>query len=138
MTKTQPTKRISKIRINKTNNTGTKIVNILTTNNEFAIYEIDHPDINNKLKILINDHTDKSERKIQKQFNSIKQKYIETKGLLSKTTNYNMMKQKITHTLTTYLNSETISNEKEFSILISTIHSNHSLHSLKQTKTHIS
>ncbi|MBA4682990.1 hypothetical protein DP090_010465 [Pseudomonas sp. MDMC216] len=125
MTKTQPTERISKIRVGETDSTGAKIVSVLATNNEFAIYEIDHPDVNSKLKVLIDGHTDESERKIQERFNSVKQKYIEAKGLLSRAANYGMMKQRIAHTLATCLNSETVSGEKEFSVLISTIRSDH-------------
>jgi hypothetical protein len=123
--KTQPTERIQKIRIGETDSNGAKIVSVLATNNEFAIYEIEHPDVNSKLKILIDGLTDKSERRIQERFNAVKQKYIEAKGLLSRSANYGMMKQRIAHTLATCLNSETIDGNTEFSSLIATIREEH-------------
>ncbi len=125
MNKTQPAERILNIRVGETDTTGAKIVSVLATNNEFAIYEIEHTDINSKLKVLIDGLTDESEKKIQDRFNSVKQKYIEAKGLLSRSANYGMMKQRIAHTLATCLNSETIDGDKEFSILISTIKGEH-------------
>lgn len=125
MIKTQPTERIQKIRVGEIDPTGVKIVNVLATNNEFAIYEIDHPDVNSKLKVLIDGLTDESEGIIQDRFNVVKQKYIEAKGLLSRSANYGMMKQRIAHTLATCLNSKIMNGSDEFSKLISTIKSEH-------------
>lgn len=125
MSKTQPTPNISKIRVGETDTTGAKIVSVLATNNEFAIYEIEHTDVNNKLKVLIDGVTDDSEKSIQEKFNTVKQKYIEAKGLLSRSANYGMMKHRIAHTLATCLNSDRADGNKEFSTLIKTIRDEH-------------
>ncbi|MCI0594378.1 hypothetical protein, partial [Chromohalobacter sp.] len=69
---------------------GNKVVNVLAKHNEYVIYEIETKDINNRIKVLIDGHTDESEEKIQKRFNDVKQKYIEAKGMLSKSSNFEM------------------------------------------------
>ncbi|MGN2431546.1 hypothetical protein [Pseudomonas syringae] len=125
MNKTQPTDNILKIRVGHMDTTGAKIVSVLATNNEFAIYEIEHTDVNSKLKVLIDGITDESERSIQEKFNKVKQKYIEAKGLLSRSANYGMMKQRIAHTLATCLNSDQADGDKEFSTLIEKIRDEH-------------
>lgn len=85
---------------------GNKVVNVLAKHNEYVIYEIETKDINNRIKVFIDGHTDQSEEKIQKRFNDVKQKYIEAKGMLSKSSNFEMMKHRVAHTLSTALNSD--------------------------------
>lgn len=125
MKKTEPTERIAGIKIGGIDTTGAKIVSVLATNNEFAIYEIEHSDVNSKIKVLIDGLTDESEKQIQEKFNKVKQKYIEAKGLLSRSANYGMMKQRIAHTLATCLNSDQIDGDREFATLIKTIRAEH-------------
>lgn len=100
---------------------GNKIVNVLAKHNEYAIYEIETDDINNRIKVLIDGHSDDSEEKIQKRFNGVKQKYIEAKGMLSKSSSFEMMKHRVAHTLSTALNSDEVDGKKEFDDLIKTI-----------------
>lgn len=44
---------------------GNKVVNVLSKANEFVIYEIDDPDMTNKLRVLIDGYTDESEKILQ-------------------------------------------------------------------------
>jgi hypothetical protein len=125
VTKTKPTDSILEIKVGEKDHAGNKIINVLATNNEFAIYEIEHTDINSRLRVRIDGHTDESEKLIQDRFNKVKQGYIEAKGLLSRASNYGMMKQRIAHTLATCLNSESVDGNKEFKLLIDTIMREH-------------
>lgn len=104
---------------------GNKVINVLAKHNEYVIYEIETNDINNRIKVLIDGHTDESERKIQKRFNDVKQKYIEAKGMLSKSSNFGMMKHRVAHTLSTALNSDDSGGGDGFEELIETIRKEH-------------
>jgi len=104
---------------------GNKVVNVLAKHNEYVIYEIETNDINNRIKVLIDGHTDESEAKIQKRFNDVKQKYIEAKGMLSKSSNFGMMKHRVAHTLSSALNSDDSGGTKGFDELIETIRKEH-------------
>lgn len=115
---------IKKIIIGANDMAGNKIINVLARHNEYVIYEIETDDINNRMKVLIDGHTDESEAKIQKRFNEVKQKYIEAKGMLTKSSNFEMMKHRIAHTLSTALNSDE-DGKAEFTELIETITKEH-------------
>lgn len=104
---------------------GNTVVNVLAKHNEYVIYEIETKDINNRIKVLIDGHTDQSEEKIQKRFNAVKQKYIEAKGMLSKSSNFEMMKHRVAHTLSTALNSDEFGGVDTFDSLIKTITKEH-------------
>jgi len=125
MEKTDIVESINKIIINDKDMSGNKIINVLVKQNEYVIYEIETDDINNKIKVFIDGHTDESEHKIQNRFNTVKQKYIEAKGILTKSSNFQMMKHRIAHTLSTALNSDEIDGIKEFENLITTITKEH-------------
>ena len=75
------TKVVSDIVNGGKDSSGNRIINVLAKQNELAIYEIDHPVINNKLRILIDGHTNELETLILNRFNKVKQKYIEEKWL---------------------------------------------------------
>lgn len=102
-----------------------KIINVLAMDIEYAIYEIETDDINNRLKVFISGHSDESEETIRKRFDNVKLKYIEAKGMLSKSSNIEMMKHRVAHTLSTCLSSEEIDGKQEFNDLISTITREH-------------
>lgn len=104
---------------------GNKVVNVLAKHNEYVIYEIETKDINNRIKVFIDGRTDHSEEKIQKRFNDVKQKYIEAKGMLSKSSNFEMMKHRVAHTLSTALNSDESGGADTFEDLIRTITKEH-------------
>lgn len=119
--KTNPTKTIENIKKGQLDDSGNKITNVLVKYDEYAIYEIDDPDINNRLRIIIDGHTNESESKIKDRFNKVKIQYIKAKVLLGKSSNYGMMKQRIAHTLSTYLSSDQQNSGKEFLDLIQEI-----------------
>ncbi len=104
---------------------GNTVVNVLAKHNEYVIYEIETKDINNRIKVFIDGHTDESEAKIRKRFNAVKQKYIEAKGMLSKSSNFEMMKHRVAHTLSTALNSDESGGADTFENLIKTITKEH-------------
>lgn len=121
--KTQPTEDVKKYKIGEKDDSGHIIVEILSKNNEYVIYEIDTPDINNKLRVIIDGHTDESEKKITDRFNLVKQKFIEAKGLLYRSQNYGMMKNRVAHALSTALSSNNQNPNEEFDELIKQIKS---------------
>ncbi|MCS4533089.1 hypothetical protein [Neisseria montereyensis] len=115
---------IEKIKIGEKDSSGNIIIDVLAKQNEFAIYEIDTIHIQNRIKVLISGHTDISENKLIDRFNKIKMKYIEAKGVLLHTTNFEKNKQLIAHTLSAQLNSDSVDN-KLFDTLIENIQNEH-------------
>lgn len=123
--KSYPIENIAKITIGETDLSGNKIVFVHSKHNEYAIYEIDTNEINNRLKVLIDGYTDKSEKLIQDRFNKVKQDYIQAIGLLSNSPNTEMLKRRIAHTLSTCLNSSEVDGNGEFKRLIDIIKGEH-------------
>lgn len=124
MTKTLPTEKIAKVTRDAIDPFGYKIINVFSRGNEYAIYEADHPDINSRLRVFIDGINDDSEKVLIGKYNKVKQKYIEAKGLLYRSSNYGMMKQRVANVLGSVLSSEgaDVSNgNNEFDNLISTI-----------------
>ena len=121
MEKTEVKESINNIKIGELDESGNKIVNVLAKHNEYAIYEIDSSNIQNRIRVLIDGHTDESEQKIQQRFNKVKSDYIRAKGVLLHSTNFETNKQRVAHTLSTCLNSEDEDNEI-FEKLINSIH----------------
>jgi hypothetical protein len=121
--KTSVNERIEAINKNCIDSVGIKVVNVLSKGNEYVIYEIDDDDINNRLRVMIDGHTDESEKVLQERFTNVKQKYIEAKGLLYRSSNFGMMKNRIAHTLASCLVSENIDGNQEFQKLINNIKS---------------
>ena len=119
--KLQPTEKISNIKKGSTDRSGNVILNVLVRANEYAIYEIDDKDINNRLHVFIDGHTNENEELIIKRYVKAKQKFIEAKGLLYRSTNFGMMKNRIAHTLASALSSDEINGEQEFETLIEDI-----------------
>lgn len=125
MSKKEPTPLIQSIVVGGKDPANNKIINVLSRENEYAIYEIDEPDVNNRIKVFIDGFSDESEQAIKARFNAVKQRYIEAKGLLGKSSNYGMMKQRIAHTLSTCLSTDDVDGDVEFSRLIETITQEH-------------
>lgn len=103
--KTETTQLIKKILSEKVDPAGNRIITILSSQNEFIIYEIDTEDINNRLKVLIDGHTDDSENELIKKFDAVKQNYVRAKGMLYRSPNYGSMKNRVAHALSTCLSS---------------------------------
>lgn len=105
MSKAEPTTLIAKIVAGAEDTAGNPIVYVLAKGNEYAIYEIDHQDINNRLRVAIDGHSDKAEQQLVQRFKVVKQKYIEAKGLLYRSQNFGMMKNRVAHALASVLSS---------------------------------
>jgi Txe/YoeB family toxin of Txe-Axe toxin-antitoxin module len=107
---------------------GTKIINIFVKYNEFAIYEVEDSDINNRLKVLIDGYTPEREEDLTNRFNNVKQNYIKAKGLLYRSSNFGMMKNRIAHLLSTIFTTEDqeLDGNKEFEKLIAEIEAEYS------------
>ncbi|HAV5501236.1 TPA: hypothetical protein JI107_18000 [Acinetobacter baumannii] len=123
-TKTAVTDMIKAIRVGELDPSNNKIVLVHSKYNEYAIYEIETSDINDRLRVIIDGHTDESEQAYTQKFNTVKQKYIQATGMLANTPNMNMLKRRIAHTLSTCL-SGNIDGIKEFDGLIKTIQEEH-------------
>lgn len=123
-TKTGVVETIKKINVGELDPGGNLIIAVHAKHNEYAIYEIESNDINNKLKVLIEGHSDDSEKKITRRFSSVKQKYIQATGMLSNTPNYGMLKRRIAHTLSTCLDDDN-KGPQEFDALIEIIQKEH-------------
>ncbi len=112
MIKSDMVESIKAILIGAIDLSGNKVINVLAKYNEYVIYEIETDDINNRIKVFIDGRSDESETSIQKRFNSVKQKYIEAKGMLAKSTNFEMMKHRVAHTLSSALMSDDVDGKK--------------------------
>ncbi len=121
MSKKEPVQSVKNIIVGNKDENGYKITNVLAKGNEYAIYEIDHPDINYKLRVHIDGEDDNSESKLVENYNLVKQKYIEAKGLLYRSSNYGMMKNRVAHALASVLSSPNKPDGKEFTTLIDDI-----------------
>jgi hypothetical protein len=119
--KTEPTKGVIELKKGAKDRAGNTVVQVLATGNEYAIYEIDDSDINNRLRVFIDAHTDEKEQQILDRFVKVKQRYIEAKGLLYRSTNYGMMKNRVAHALASSLSSDKVDGNKEFETLINKI-----------------
>ncbi len=120
-TKTAQMESIAALKTGAKDRSGNTIVQILASSNEYAIYEIDDPDINNRLRVFIDGRTDERDRELIERFVKVKQRYIEAKGLLYRSTNFGMMKNRVAHTLASSLCSDQVDGNKEFDALIRTI-----------------
>ena len=120
-TKTEPMESVKALKVGAKDGRGNTVVQILASGNEYAIYEIDDPDINNKLRVFIDGRTDEKEQELVDRFVKVKQRYIEAKGLLYRSTNFGMMKNRVAHALASSLSSDQVDGNKEFETLINTI-----------------
>lgn len=123
-TKTTVKNTIAAIRVGEFDNSNNKIILVHSKYNEYAIYEIESEDINDRLRVIIDGHTDEREKDYTRKFNAVKQKYIQATGMLASAPNMNMLKRRIAHTLSSCLSSE-INGEEEFNKLIKTIQLEH-------------
>ena len=121
MSKTKRKESINSLKIGEKDTNGHIIVDILASGNEYSIYEIETKDINKKLRVLIDGNDDKSEKILTDKFNNVKQKYIEAKGLLYKSQNFGIMKNRVAHALSTALSSDKVNSNEEFISLINDI-----------------
>lgn len=121
MSKTKPNENITNIKPGQNDSSGNKVLHILSHGNEYCIYEIEHSDINYRLRVAIDGLTDESEQLLINKFNLVKNKYIIAKGLLYRSQNYGIMKNRVSHILGSCLQNETLPNGDEFDELIKEI-----------------
>ena len=112
---------IAKIKPGQIDDAGNKVVHILAKANEYCIYEIEHSDINYRLRVLIDGYTDESEKNLVNRFNIVKNGYIIAKGLLYRSQNYGMMKNRVSHILSACLQNSKMPTGNEFQELIDEI-----------------
>jgi len=100
---------------------GNTIIQVIASGDEFAIYEIDHPDISERLRVTIDGITNEREHELAERFNKVNQKYIEAKGLLYRSVNLGVMKTRVAHVLSAILSSDQDNGNEQFQELINTI-----------------
>ena len=100
---------------------GNTLTHIHSAGNEWAIYEIDHPDISERLRVFIDAYTFERENELTERYNHVNQKYREAKGLLYRSVNLGVMKSRVAHALSAVLTSDKIDGNQEFEDLINTI-----------------
>ena len=124
----QPTEMIKSIKIGENDHAANKIKYVFVTQNEFAIYEIENADVNNQLRIVIDGYTPDRENTLMQKFNKVKINYIKAKGLLYRSSNFGMMKNRIAHLLATVLSTddESFDGNEEFKKLITEIEEEYS------------
>lgn len=120
MSKNRPTDLIKNLQPGEIDASGNKVLHILSKGNEYCIYEIEHNDINYQLRVAIDGYTDDSEKILTERFNIVKNKYIVAKGLLYRSHNFGMMKNRVAHTLATCLQNDKLKGD-EFDELINEI-----------------
>lgn len=116
--KTEATDKIKSIMVGNTDTTGNLITDVLAKGNEYAIYEIDTDDINKKLRLLIDATDDDRESKLTQSYIYVKEKYITAKGLLYRSSNFGLMKNRVAHTLATALSGNKEQALEQFEHLI--------------------
>jgi hypothetical protein len=119
--KTEPTKLIQSIKVGSKDYSGHVITDVLSFGNEYAIYEIDTKDINNKLRLVIDGIDDASEVAISANYVIVKDKYITAKGLLYRSADFGLMKSRVANTLATALLGNPDLALKQFEALIQNI-----------------
>ncbi|MDH3997670.1 MAG: hypothetical protein OET90_02420 [Desulfuromonadales bacterium] len=119
--KTEATEKIKAIKIGNKDALGYLITDVLAVGNEYAVYEIETEDINKKLRVYIDGLDDESEQKILKDYIEVKQLYIQAKGLLYRSSNFGMMKNRVAHALSTALSGNAELAASEFKGLIGEI-----------------
>jgi hypothetical protein len=125
--KTERRDSIKALKPGSKDSTGNIVIEVLAAGNEYAIYEIENSDINKRLRVYINGYTDESEQLLNDRFVAVKQLYIEAKGLLYRSTNFGMMKNRVAHTLASSLSSDQIDGRTEFMNLIDSINKENKL-----------
>ncbi|MDO5069949.1 MAG: hypothetical protein Q4D78_07095 [Neisseria zoodegmatis] len=118
---------IRNIQVGSVDILGNTVVNVLAMHNEYVIYEIDSPNIQNRIKLFIDGHTDESEKIIRDRFNKVRCDYILAKGILSRSINFETNKQRIAHALAMCLNNDDADNVNLFPRLIDAIHDEQNL-----------
>lgn len=119
--KTHSTEEIKTIAVGKADCFGYTITDVLAKGNEYAIYEIDTEDINRKLRVFIDAADDEREQEVINAYLAVKQEYIKAKGLLYRSSNFGMMKNRVAHTLATALSGSPDLAKTEFKSLIEEI-----------------
>jgi len=119
----KPTPAISSIKKGAEDASGNIVKYVLAFQNEFVIYEIENSDINNRLRVLFDGYTQERENVLIQRFNRVKQNYIKAKGLLYRSSNFGMMKNRIAHLLATVLSTtdDGFNGNEEFEKLIDEI-----------------
>ncbi len=112
---------IEKLKPGSKDAVGNKIHHVLAKGNEYCIYEIEHDDINYRLRVEIDGITDESEQRLVNKFNVVKNKYIIAKGLLYRSQNHGVMKNRVAHILSSCLQGEDLPQGGEFDELIDEI-----------------
>ena len=120
--KIEQQERIKALKAGAKDGSGNTIIQVLASGDEFAIYEIDNPDISERLRVIIDGHTNEREHELAERFNKVNQKYIEAKGLLYRSMNLGMMKSRVAQVLSSVLASDQVDGNKEFYELIHNIH----------------
>lgn len=118
MSKTEPKPEIASIKPGKIDAAGNKVLHILAKGNEYCIYEIEHQDINYRLRVEIDGFTDESEKELVNKFNIVKNGYIISKGLLYRSQYYGMMKNRVSHILSACFQNDELPTGNEFDSLI--------------------
>lgn len=101
----QPSENIQNLIAGKQDVYGNDIVNVLLKGSRYAIYETNVADINNRLRVFV-DECDAEGEAIRQRFDSFKSGYFEAKGWLNKAANFNMMKYRIASTVSTFLDQQ--------------------------------
>jgi hypothetical protein len=101
--KAKPTDVINQIVVGGKDSSGNKITDVLAKGNEYAVYEIDVKDVQKRLRVKIDGINDERERQVVEWYTKVKDKYLEAKGLLYRSDEYNMFRNRVAHTLATAL-----------------------------------
>lgn len=113
--------KIQKLLESKKDESGNTVVNVLAAGNEYVIYEKECKDINDRLKVLIHGRTEESDSDLLKRFTAVKSRYVEAKGLLYRSPNFGMMKNRIAHVLSSVFTDRDFDGIAEFDKLIKQI-----------------
>lgn len=118
MPRQKASENVSRIKVGVLDSGGNVVVDVLARGDEYVIYEVKSEDIGNRLRVYIEGFTEERDREIIERFIAVKQKYVVAKGLLYRSTNLAMMKNRVANCLASVLSSEKVDGAKEFDELI--------------------
>jgi len=116
-------KRISLMQVGNKDALGNQIIKIFVKSDEFIIYEIETNNLSESLRVIIDTETEKDENGLILNFNKVKAKFIEIKGLLYKVVDDYTLKSRLAHILSLAIKGDIEIANNQFDLLIKEINS---------------
>lgn len=118
MRKAVPTDIIREIVVGNKDIYGNLITNVISRGNEYAVYEINSDNIQQRLRLMIDGYDDDREAQISGWYMRVKEVYMKARVLLYKSEDYNIIQSRIAVALATALSGYPEESLRQFDNLI--------------------